>query len=88
MLMETARDDVRSTTGCNYRNIMLLCGKTKPCQIVMEDIERIEYARNDEEAQWKAGVVKEIVNIRNGVTVVPGFESEQLDQILEYLCTS
>ena len=88
MLMETARDDVRSTTGSNYRNIMLLCGKTSPCQVEIEDVHRIQYVTNDEEDQWKAGVIKEIVNIKNGFKSVPGFDSEELDQVLEYLCTS
>ena len=41
MLMETSREDVRSVTGSNYRNIMLLVGKSSVADVRKEDVDKI-----------------------------------------------
>merc|ERR1712212_984139 len=60
MLMETARQDVRSVTGSNYRNIMLLTGKNKTSDIGKGDAEDINYHKLDPIEAWKVGIIKEI----------------------------
>ena len=43
MLMETAKKAVRTITGQNHRNIMLLVGKTTVDAVTKVDAEKIEY---------------------------------------------
>ena len=41
--------------------------------------------KNDE---WKVGFVKELVNIKQEELTVAGMSLEELEEILEYICTS
>ena len=43
MLMETAKKYVRSVTGHNFRNIMLLVGKSSVESVKKEDVDMVEY---------------------------------------------
>ena len=88
MLKDAAIKDVRSTTGSNFRNIMLLAGKTCVEDVSRGCLDYINYFKLEEEDKWKVGVIKEIIDVRNGLIDVAGFELEQLVQISDYLCTS
>ena len=88
MLMETSKEDVRSVTGRNYRNIMLLVGKTSVSKVRKEDAEKIKYFPIDKKDCWKVDTIKELINVRNGQLEIPGFEKHELDEVLNYLCTS
>ena len=87
MLMETAREDVRSVTGSNYRNIMLLTEKNKTSDIGKGDAEDINYHKLDPNEAWKVGIIKEIIGVKHGMAKVPGFEDDELDTLLNHLCT-
>ena len=88
MLMETSRRDIRSVTGQNFRNIMILAGKTCVEEIKKEDAKKIEYFPMDENDRWKVNVIKEIIEVKNNRLDIDNFELEELDEILTYLCTS
>ena len=88
MLMETARKDVRSVTGSNYRNIMLLVGKSSVADVRKEDVEKIGYFELDSDQLWKVGSIREIIKVKQGLMEVPGFGSDELETILNFLCTS
>ena len=88
MLMETSKKDVRSVTGQNFRNIMLLVGKTSVEEIKKEDALRIEYFPMKEADSWKIDAIKEIINVKNRILDIEDFEPEKLEEILTYLCTS
>lgn len=87
MLMETAMKDVRSVTGSNYRNIMLLLGKTSVDDVFKEDVENIEYFKLADNEAWKVETIKEIIQVKQGLYQVPGFANDELETILDYLCT-
>jgi hypothetical protein len=86
MLKEEAVHDVRSVTGRNFRNIMLLAGKS--C---------IDHARKgsfnwsyfplDGDDKWKVGMIKEKIDNKNDVMEVPGFAQDELETILLHLYT-
>ena len=80
--------DVRSVTGANYRNIMLLMGKTSVGEIKRVDIENIDYFELDEKEKWKVQYIQEIIEAKNNRVEIPGFEAEELQAMLNYLCTS
>ena len=88
MLMETSKNDVRSVTGKNLRNIMLLAGKDSIEDVKKGDVDGIEYNKLDENDVWKVDAIKEIISVKSGTLEVPGFELEELQEILSYLCTS
>ena len=88
MLMETSREDVRSVTGSNYRNIMLLVGKSSVADVRKEDVDKIDYFKLDSGDSWKVGSIIEIIQVKQGLMEVPGFEFDELEVILDYLCTS
>ena len=88
MLMETAKQDVRSITGNNYRNIMLLVGKSSVDDVKKVDVEKIEYFPVKETDSWKVDAIREIIEVKNKVLDVEDFLLEELEAILDHLCTS
>ena len=88
MLQSVAIKDVRSVTGSNYRNIMVLVGKLHVEDVCLDDSDSLTYHQLDEKDIWKVPAIKEIINTKAGVLEVPGFELVELEEILCHLCTS
>ena len=88
MLMEISKKDVRTITGQNYRNIMLLVGKTTVEAVTKVDAEKIEYFPIHETDRWKINAIKEIIEVKNKHLDIANFELEELEEILTHLCTS
>ena len=88
MLTETLKKDVRSVTGQNFRNIMLLVGKSSVEEVKKEDAYKIEYFPIKETDSWKIDAIKEIVDVKNKILNIADFALEELEEILTYLCTS
>ena len=85
MLMETAMMDVRSVTGHNLRNIMLLVGKTSVADVRKSDV--VSYIKLEDKDLWKVQVIKDIIDTKAGIKEVTGFSTEELTDILSHLCT-
>ena len=88
ILMEIAKKDVRSVTGSNYRNIMLLLGKYSVEDIDKLDADKIDYFSMDENDSWKVECIREIIEAKEGFFEIQGFNPEELDDMLNFLCTS
>ena len=88
MLMETAKTDVRSVTGHNFRSIMLLVGKSSVESVKKEDVDKIEYFPLDETDRWKIDAIKEIIDVKSRTLEISDFAVEELEEILTYLGTS
>ena len=88
MLMETSKKDVRSITGKNFRNIMLLVGKTSVDEVEKIDAENIEYHPIKSEDLWKVDVIREILEVKSRKLEIDDFNQDNLEEILTYLCTS
>ena len=67
---------------------MLLLGKVNIDAIKIRDIENFDYAEVLPENKWKVDMVKEIIETRADQFNVENFTEEELDDILEHLCTS
>ena len=87
MLMLEAKKDARSDTGSNYRNIMLLVDKTCVDDVHLEDSNLISYCKLEAHDSWKISQIKEIVEAKAGQMEIPGFDNDELDDLLDYLCT-
>ena len=88
MLMETSKKDVRSITGQNLRNIMLLVGKTSVDKVEKKDAENIHYHTLENEDIWKVDAIKEIIEVKSRRLEISNFDNDELEDILTYLCTS
>ena len=74
MLMLDAMMDVRSVTGCNMRNIMLLVGKKKVEDVRLSDLDSLTYFKLKETDKWKIPMIKEIIETKVDELEVPGFD--------------
>ena len=86
-LFNTIKNDAQSTTGSNWRNILLLLGKQDDYNVTTHDIRDIKYHPVQEENVWKVGFLKELVEIKHGDLAVD-FENDEIDEIIEHLSTS
>ena len=87
MLLTEAAADVRSTTGSNLRNIIVLAGKTFIAALNILDADKVEYQRLEDKEAWKIKLAIELVEAKANSKDIPGFNKEELDTILEYVCT-
>ena len=88
MLMETAKNDVRSVTGKNFRECMLLMGKVSVNDVTKKDIDMIEYFPMEKADCWKVDVIKEIIDVKNRIVHIDNVNLEELETILNNLCTA
>ena len=86
-LLKIARSDVRSVTGSNLRNIMLLMNNNTT-DLNPEDAIKIEYNMIPEGEEWRLGLLDEILELQHGDLVVPGMDLADISYILDYICTS
>ena len=80
--------DVRSVTGSNFRNILLLTEKDTIEEINIHDIKKLKYHKVTDENAWKIDLVKEITEIKNHQLSLNEFSMEEITDILKNLCTS
>ena len=65
MLLETSSNDVRSVTGTNLREIMLLVGKTRVTDVCRGDGDLITYFDLKTDEIWKVQMIKEFIDIKH-----------------------
>ena len=87
MLMLDAMMDVRSVTGCNMRNNMLLVGKKKVEDFRLSDLDSLTYFKLKEIDKWNIPMIKKAIETKVDVIEVPGFDREELANVLHHLYT-
>ena len=87
-LYELAKCDVRTTTGSNLRNILLLTDLYDVDDLHPGLVNSFEYHKIEEKEQWRLNMVKELIDIKHGVKILPdGWSPGDLETILTYVCT-
>ena len=87
-LYSLASKDVRTVTGSNLRNILLLTNQSSIDDLQPRIVEAIEYKKMQKEDEWRVGLVKEVINLIHGeMTTLEGWTSEELNVILNAACT-
>ena len=86
-LLNTIKNDARSTTGLNLRNMMLLFKKNNIDDVVEKDIIEYTYAPVEEKDEWKIQMVKELIDVKNDEVQIENITKEEADLIIEFLCT-
>ena len=67
---------------------MLLVGKFKVEDVCFQDHAKWSYFTLDRENMWRIPMIQEIVNLKQGDLEVEGFDSDELNDLLDHLCTS
>ena len=87
-LLNFIKHDVRSTTGSNLRNLLLLTDKNTIDDLCKDDIRKLKYNEIDGKDVWKVNMIHEITDIKFNKLEVENFTQDELDEILSHLCTS
>ena len=87
-LLRLSRKDLRTTTGRNLRLLMILLGKNSVDDLSVDDIDSLEYHTIPENEAWRVGLLQELIAVRENKCEITGFASEELDDILDHVCTS
>jgi hypothetical protein len=85
-LLDIAQSDVRTTTGANLRFIMLLTEKNRIGDLKAGNVD-FAYHTVNEADEWKIDFVKELIDVKNDNLNVAGMDLDEIEEILEYLCT-
>ena len=67
---------------------MIELGKNSVDNIRVEDIDTMEYHTIPENEEWRVSLVKEIIEVKENEYEVPGFTNEELEEIINFVCTS
>ena len=87
-LYQLASTDVRTVTGSNLRNILLLTNKTQVDELEPSMVDNIPYHKIEEQDMWKISMVKELMDIKQGDRLAPeGWSLEDLENIMDFVCT-
>ena len=87
-LYQLVCSDVTTVTGSNLRNILLLTDKLKVDELEPCMVDNIPYHKIKEEDMWRIGMVRELMDIKQGDMLPPeGMSDEDLEHILDFVCT-
>ena len=75
-ILKYVKSDVRSITGSNVRNILLLTEKDDFEDVTKHDIKKLKYHESND--SWKTSFIKEIINIKNNHLGLNEFTKEEL----------
>ena len=67
---------------------MIELGKNSVDCIRVEDIDTMEYHSIPENEEWRVNLVKEMIEVKENEYEVPGFTNEELEEIIDFVCTS
>ena len=80
--------DVRSTTGANFRGIMLLSGETTIEKVNRDSLKQLEFYITKKEDLWKVKIAADLIDFREGITEIKGFNQEEMGALLDSICVS
>ena len=86
-LLKSIEHDTRSATGNNLRSILLQTDVQHVHNLKPTDI-NFKYKNIPGGEEFRVGFVKEIIEVKNNGLEVPGFDNDELDDILRHLCVS
>ena len=80
--------DCRSTTGSNLRHILLERNSDPISGPAREDISKCGFAEIPSGQEWRVCVIRELIEIRDGIRTAVGWSPQQLQEALTQLCTT
>ena len=87
-LYNIAKPDVRTITGSNLRNILLMTSLSRVDDIQPSTVDHLRYNEILEQDKWRVHIIKESMDMRNGEIIAPeGWTKDELNDILHFACT-
>ena len=87
-LYSIAKNDVRTTTGANLRNILLKTTLLNVDDLQPSTVQQIRYKEIKDEDMWRIPIIQEALDMKYGDINPPdGWTIEELDDIWEFACT-
>ena len=86
-LFMAIKDDTRLTTGWNLRYMMTKTGTNRIDDLNHKNVD-FDYHLVKKDDEWKIGVVKELIDVKQGELGVEGFNPTEISEILQFVCTS
>ena len=87
-LYNIVKADVRTITGSNLRNILLLTSLSSVDDLQPGIVREINYVKIKDMDMWRVPIIKEAMDIKCGDTNPPeGWTREELEEILQLACT-
>ena len=86
-LLKVVEYDTRSVTGHNLRTLMLRENVHDIKGLRSEHVSRC-YKEVPSNEEYRIAFIKELIEVRNDAVEVEGFDAEELEEILSYLCVS
>ena len=88
-VFQTVSRNVHSQTGKNLRKIMLLMNKASISDLKSSDVkETFQYKAVPDDQAWRIPILKELIEVKAGNTVIEGFTNEEILEMLEHVCVS
>ena len=88
LLLNIVENDVRSITGSNLRKMLLETSKLCVSDLQKRDILNIEYFPIRDEDKWKINIINELLEVKDGLLSIKGAQTDEIDDIISYLCIS
>ena len=80
--------DVRTVTGSNLRNILILTNTVNVNYLHPALVDRIKYHEVEVSQMWRIGLTRELLDIKYGNLSIPeGWSEEDLNEIIIDICT-
>ena len=87
-LYSVVKDDVRTTTGSNLRNILLLTSLSSVDDLKPSIVDQIMYQVISDRDKWRVPLIQEAIDMKNGVVNLPdGWTFDELEEIIDFACT-
>ena len=78
--------DTNSVTGQNLRKIMLCCDMSSIYDLNCNSIDKLVYAEVPKDQLWRINFLHELISTQQGELEVPGFNSEEISDMIDNIC--
>ena len=82
------RRNVKSVTGRNLRKLMFMTGKSDISELTSDSMRNIEYNPVPIDEEWRIQMLKELIMVKQGERDVENFSQEEINEIIEFVCSS
>ena len=83
------KQNVLSYTGSNLRRIMKLMKKNDISELNSNEVKsNLKYNLIPDGEKWRLSILQEVLQVRSGFSNIEGFEKREIEEILEFVCTS
>ena len=78
---------VKTTTGKNLAELGLLLNKPAD-QLSPTDASKIVFSKVEDENKYRVNFINELIDVKHGKLEVADFQDSELEEIMEFLCSS